>query len=274
MMGGPQRMNANWKVVETKCLTCSGPFTFGEDVCQCNQCGGYHHARCWDSSGVCMHQVGIGAGRRETVIEATQPMPPPLPPPYPAPAYGPPQPAYGPPPPQQLTYGPPPLPPQSSAPAYGPPPQLQPPIYGGQQPYGNMFGGGGYAGAAYGMAQADLEKKASSALICGLISLITIISTNVFSYVVVSSQSEELIRFFLSVRPVFGIVGIGVLVLAIVAVVKGSGAKRLMNQFPADPRFRSKATAGQVMGWITLGIGILGIILVASRGGISNLGGS
>ena len=52
-------------------------------------------------------------------------------------------------------------------------------------------------------------------------------------------------------------------ILAIVAVVKGSGAKRLMNQFPVEPSLRSKATAGQVMGWITLGIAVILIITFA-----------
>jgi hypothetical protein len=248
MMGGPQRMNANWKVVETRCLTCHGPFTFGEDVCMCNQCGGYHHARCWDSSGLCTHQGGIGPPRRDTVIEGSQPMPMPPPPPLPT-----------------HSYGPPPLPPQLP---YGP----QAPAYSVQQPYANMYGGAGYPGAASGLAQADMASRASSARTCGLISLITIVTTNVFSYLAVTSQSEELLRLFVRIRFVFSVIGIAVLVLAIVAVVQGSGAKRLMNRFPVDPRLRSKATAGQVMGWITLGIAVLGIVMFAIRGGIRGLG--
>src|SRR5260370_22572922 len=135
-----------------------------------------------------------------------------------------------------------------------------------------MYGGAGYPGAAYGLAQADVASRASSARTCGLISLITIVTTNIFSYLAVTSQSEELLRLFVRIRFVFSVIGIAVLVLAIVAVVQGSGAKRLMNQFPVDPRLRSKATAGQVMGWITLGIAVFGIAMFAIRGGIRGLG--
>jgi len=207
----------------------------------------------------------MGAARRETVIEGTQAMPPPLPPQ----SYTPPPPpySYGSPPPQQLPYGSPQSPaPAYPAPAYGPPAQQQVP-YGGQQPYGNMYGGAGYPGPAYGMAQGDLDKRASSARTCGLISLLTIISTNIFSFIVASSGSEELVRFYISIRTVFGLIAIGVLVLAIMAVAKSGGVKRVLNQFPADPRVRSKATAGQVMGWITLGIFALGIIVFAANRG-------
>src|SRR5438105_15610802 len=55
-MGGPLRMRANRTVVATKCLTCGFSFTFGEEVCACNVCGGYHHASCWDAAGgTCKH---------------------------------------------------------------------------------------------------------------------------------------------------------------------------------------------------------------------------
>jgi hypothetical protein len=267
--------------VETKCLTCYGPFTFGEEVCLCTQCGGCHHASCWDSSGGCTHPAGVAAARGATVIEGAGAIPPPLPPPM----------TYAPPPPAPVGYGtpPPPMQPQALAPDEQYCPRCgnivknnalvchfcntsfsypQAPVYPGQ-PYGNMFGGTGSPGAGYGYAQAEAEKKASSARTCGMISLITIITTNVISFFAVASQSEEFLRLFISIRPLFGLIGISVLVLAIVAVVKGSGAKRLMNQFPVDPRVRSKATTGQVMGWITLGIALLGIIVAAS-GGLRN----
>lgn len=287
MTGGPQRMKANWKVVETKCLTCYGPFTFGEEVCLCTQCGGCHHAGCWDSSGGCTHPAGVSAaGRGATVIEGAGAIPPPLPPPTATMTTAPPPPVgYG-------TAPPPPMQPQALAPDEQYCPRCgnvvktnavscrfcntsfsypQPPtVYPGQQPYGNMFGGTGYPGAGYGYAQGEAEKKASSARTCGMISLITILTTNVISFFAVASQSEEFLRVFISIRPLFGLIGIAVLILAIVAVVKGSGAKRLMDQFPVDPRVRGKATAGQVMGSITLGIALLGIIMVAS-GGMRNL---
>src|SRR5712691_7330808 len=54
----PLRMRANRKVVETKCLTCNNAFAYSEEVCACPQCGGYHHARCWDGSGGCAHNAG------------------------------------------------------------------------------------------------------------------------------------------------------------------------------------------------------------------------
>src|SRR6267378_3847376 len=92
MAGGPQRMKANWKVVETKCLTCQGPFTFGEEVSQCTLCGGYHHSGCWDSSGGCKHPAGNLASRGATVIEGSTAIPPPMP-------MGPAKPVYGAPPP-------------------------------------------------------------------------------------------------------------------------------------------------------------------------------
>jgi hypothetical protein len=57
-----------------------------------------------------------------------------------------------------------------------------------------------------------------------------------------------------------GLIFIASLTLAIVAVVKGHGARRLLDQFPHDYRVRGRATAGIVMGWIV--IGLFGLFLV------------
>ena len=53
--GGPQRIRANRKVVETPCVACGLSFTFGEEVCACHVCGKYHHVHCWDDAKGCLH---------------------------------------------------------------------------------------------------------------------------------------------------------------------------------------------------------------------------
>jgi hypothetical protein len=287
MTGGPQRMKANWKVVETKCLTCYGPFTFGEEVCLCIQCGGYHHAGCWDSSGGCTHPGGFAAARGATVIEGATAFPAPMPPP-PAPvAYGaPPPPAYGTPPPP--AYGAPP-------PGYGAPPPMQPqPLasdeqycprcgnivktnalscrfcntslsYGsvptfGRQPYGGIP----FGGAVYGGMTPDLNGRASGARNCGLIALIcwgiqlligVLIGVN--SGGSASDAAESLKAFIVPIL----LLGLTAIVLGIVAIAKGNGVKRILDQFPHDPSIRSKATAGVVMGWISTAVFALGVIM-------------
>src|ERR1700724_551700 len=95
---GAQKMRANLRVVETKCLTCGRGFTLGEDVVACSVCGGYHHAQCWDSVRVCQHAPTSQAG---------YPAAPPLPP---------------------AGYGPPP----QGYPVASPPPAAQ--VYGGAPP--------------------------------------------------------------------------------------------------------------------------------------------
>ena len=263
--GGPQRMKANWKVVETKCLTCQGPFTFGEEVCLCTRCGGYHHSGCWDSSGGCTHPAGLMAGRSATVIEGAAAIPPPVP-------AGPAPPVYGmPPPPTQ---------PQGLAPdeqycprcgnivkrnslscpfcnttlSYAPPPMF------GQQPYG----GGAFAGGGYGGIQPDLNGRASAARTCGLIAIIcwaiqfligVLIGANAGGSV---SDAAETLRAF--IVPIL-LLGLTAIVLGIVAIVKGTGVKRILDHFPHDPSLRSKATAGVVMGWISTAIFAFGVIM-------------
>jgi hypothetical protein len=57
MDAGCRRMRANRKVVEVNCQTCRVPFVFGEEVCECEVCGAFHHAGCWAASLGCRHDV-------------------------------------------------------------------------------------------------------------------------------------------------------------------------------------------------------------------------
>jgi hypothetical protein len=266
MTGGPQRMKANWKVVETKCLTCQGPFTFGEEVSLCTQCGGYHHSGCWDSSGGCTHPAGVVAvGRAATVIEDATAIPPPMP-------VGPVPPVYGAPP-------PPPPQPQALAPDEQFCPRCgnivktnavscrfcntsfsypQAPMFG-QQPYG----GGGYGSGGLGGMLPDLESRASAARNCGVIALVcwglqfligVLIGANA------SSPSDAIDSLKAFMVPIL-LLGLTAIVLGIVAIVKGSGVKRILDRFPHDPRLRGRATAGVVMGWISTAVFAFGIIM-------------
>lgn|SRR5215468_847108 len=77
-MGGPARMRANRTVVASKCLTCGQGFTFGEEVCACDVCGGFHHASCWDRVLICQHNVSSVAGpTADPVVASPPPQPPP-----------------------------------------------------------------------------------------------------------------------------------------------------------------------------------------------------
>jgi uncharacterized membrane protein YciS (DUF1049 family) len=66
-------------------------------------------------------------------------------------------------------------------------------------------------------------------------------------------------------RTLIGMLVITGIVLAILAIVKGNGAKRVLAHFPLDPAMRGRATAGIVMGWITVGIVVLGVIVYSSQ---------
>ena len=77
-MGGPARMRANRTVVESRCLTCGQGFTFGEEVCACPVCGGFHHASCWDRTLICQHNV---SNVPAPVADPAAAPPPPQPPP-------------------------------------------------------------------------------------------------------------------------------------------------------------------------------------------------
>jgi predicted RNA-binding Zn-ribbon protein involved in translation (DUF1610 family) len=46
-------MRANRKVVENTCSICGRGFSLGDEVYSCPQCGGFHHAPCWDSRHSC-----------------------------------------------------------------------------------------------------------------------------------------------------------------------------------------------------------------------------
>src|SRR5207244_1531450 len=55
-------------------------FTFGEEVCACNVCGGYHHASCWDAAGGnCMHTSAAADPSAPITPGAATPSPQPPP---------------------------------------------------------------------------------------------------------------------------------------------------------------------------------------------------
>jgi hypothetical protein len=271
--GQPMRLRANRLVVETKCLTCNNAFAFSEEVCACPQCGGYHHARCWDDSRGCSHGLGAQAPAGYPLPVTSYSAPPPPPPP---PQYG------GMPPPPQFA-------PQMPAPdehfcpgcrnivkigalrcrfcnynfsfmpgMSGPTMFMnQPPPYGGAFP--NF-------GAPYGL-QFGLKERASGARTCGLISVILFGGVFLIIFLLATMDARE---------PAGRIIGsfsglsfIASLVLAIVAVVRGHGARRLLEQFPLDYSVRGKATAGIVMGWIVIGLFslllVIGLVAVAAN---------
>ncbi len=281
----PLRMKANRNVVESHCLTCHNGFAYSEDVCACPQCGGYHHARCWDDARGCSHGVAAAP-------YATAPVFPPSEPQYGAPPPPPPQYQMMPPPPPPTGGMPPPPPPQfapqmpaadeqfcpgcrnivkigalrcrfcnynfSFVPGMpGPAFMNQPPPYGGG--FQNF-------GAPYGM-QFDLDSRASGARTCGLVSVIFFASLFIIVFLLAAARARD--RTMTIIAPFLGMIVIASLVLAIVAVVRGHGARRLLEQFPLDFRVRGKATAGIVMGWIVIGLfGLLLIIgLVAAANG-------
>lgn len=78
--GAPARMRANRTVVESKCLTCQQGFTFGEEVCVCSVCGGFHHAACWNLAPLCQHNAA-GAAAATAGSAIPSPPAPPAPPP-------------------------------------------------------------------------------------------------------------------------------------------------------------------------------------------------
>jgi hypothetical protein len=121
-------------------------------------------------------------------------------------------------------------------------------------PYGGAFPN---FGAPYGL-QFDLEGRASGARTCGLVSVISFGSMFLIVFLLAAADAREPIMRVIG--PLLGLIFIASMVLAIVAVVKGHGAKRLLEQFPLDYRVRGKATAGIVMGWIV--IGLYGLFLV------------
>jgi hypothetical protein len=132
-----------------------------------------------------------------------------------------------------------------------------PPMFMNQPPppYGAAFPN---FGAPYGL-QFDLEGRASGARTCGLLSVIMFGSVFLIIFLMAAADAREpAARIFGSF---LGLMFIASLVLAIVAVVRGHGARRLLEQFPLDYRVRGKATAGIVMGWIVIGLFALLLVI-------------
>jgi hypothetical protein len=104
----------------------------------------------------------------------------------------------------------------------------------------------------------NLGGTASSARTCGILSLVFTAGVDL-----VASMLAPYDRYRL--RTLIGMLVITGIVLAILAIVKGNGAKRVLAHFPLDPAMRGRATAGIVMGWITVGIVVLGVIVYSSQ---------
>ncbi len=138
------------------------------------------------------------------------------------------------------------------------------PVFMGQPPIGGIpFGGfppGGPTpyGAPYPGLRLDMESKASGARTCGLLGVIFFVFMFLLVFLLAAADVRD--RAMRNITPILGLMLIASLVLAIVAVVRGHGAKRLLEMFPLDYALRGRATTGIVTGWIV--IGLFGMILI------------
>jgi hypothetical protein len=173
--------------------------------------------------------------------DATQPQPSTPPPGSPPPSHGQ-QPGYG----QAPQYGPPPgQPPQygqpqygqqpgyGQAPQYGPPPGQpqygQPPQYGQSPPYGPQPGY--YPPQPYA-GYPTTSGRATAVLICGIASLVL----------------------------TFSCIGF---IPAIVALVLAPGAQRDIEASGGQLTGAGQIRAGKICSWITIGLSLLGLIVLA-----------
>jgi hypothetical protein len=109
-------------------------------------------------------------------------------------------------------------------------------------------------GAVPAVGPGNLGATASSARRYGILSLVFTAGVDLVASVFTPYDRYRL-------RTVIGILVITGIVLAILAIVKGNGAKRVLANYPLNPAIRGRATAGIIMGWITVGVVVLSIIV-------------
>jgi serine/threonine protein kinase len=150
-------------------------------------------------------------------------------------------------------------PPHTPAPAMQYCPNCRRPIAAGlmQCPFCSIRLAHGF-GAVPAIGPGNLNNTASSARTCGILSLVFTVGAGVVASAL-SSYDRRQMRTFL------GLVVIAGIVLAILAIVKGNGAKRVLANYPLDPVLRSRANAGISMGWITVGVVFFSIVLYSAR---------
>jgi serine/threonine protein kinase len=161
--------------------------------------------------------------------------------------------------------GPPVVPYQPYAPPYTPAPAIQycpncrRPIAAGlmQCPFCSIRLAHGF-GAVPAIGPGNLNNTASSARTCGILSLVFTVGVDIVASALSYSDRRSMGTFL-------GLIVIAGIVLAILAIVKGNGAKRILANYPLDPVLRRRANAGISMGWITVGLIVLGILIYSAR---------
>jgi hypothetical protein len=113
-------------------------------------------------------------------------------------------------------------------------------------------------GAMPAVGPGNLGGTASSARTCGILSLVFTAGVDIAASALTPYDRYQL-------RGLIGLLIITGVVLAIVAIVKGNGAKRVLLNYPLNPALRGRATAGIVMGWITVGLVVLSILVYSAR---------
>jgi len=152
-------------------------------------------------------------------------------------------------------------------------PGMPGPMFMGQPPVGGVpfcgFPQGGPTpyGAPNPALRYEMEAKISTARTCGLLGVILFVG--LFLLVLVLAAADTPDRTMRRIVPILGLTLIASLVLAIVAVVRGHGAKRLLEMFPLDYVLRGRATTGIVTGWIV--IGLFGMLLIIGLSAAANL---
>jgi hypothetical protein len=113
-------------------------------------------------------------------------------------------------------------------------------------------------GAVPVIGPGNLGGTASAARTCGILSLVFTLGISLFAITLNIYERRRASGFF-------SVVMIAGIVLAILAIVKGNGAKRVLANYPLNPVLRSKANAGIVMGWITIGLVVFGLIVYSGQ---------
>jgi len=113
-------------------------------------------------------------------------------------------------------------------------------------------------GAIPAIGPGNLGGTASAARTCGILSLILTLCPSVLAYGLNYSERNKIAGLLI-------IAFIAGIVLAILAVVKGNGTKRILANYPLNPNLRGKANAGIVTGWITIGFVVLSIIAYSGQ---------